>query len=333
MDLTIVSRSPVVAAALFALAACDGAGSTRSGVLPIAIPGSEPDPLHGVPIELTEAEYPADAAPLRLGVTPYVEVAEIRRIWTPIAKYIGRQLNVEVQLIVAGSYQDLIDRVVRGEVHVAAMSPLSYVMARERLPELQLVASQIANGAPYFSSIIIVRADDPAKTLQELRGAAFAFVDRASTSGYLMPYHALLREGITPERAFETIVYSGTHSQSIRDVASGRVRAAAVASGMLGLVASSGDVDIADLRMLANVGRIRYDAICLGPHVSPAAARKIQQAFLRLSVRTVEGRQVLRRNARIQGWVRAEDAHYDYVRRVRQELAEYHATLPAPQPP
>lgn len=38
-----------------------------------------------------------------------------------------------------------------------------------------------------YHSVVIVKADSPYKTLDDLKGKAFGFADPDSTSGYLIP--------------------------------------------------------------------------------------------------------------------------------------------------
>ena len=78
----------------------------------------------------------------------------------------------------------------------------------------------------HFKSYVIARTG--ALTLSDLKGKTFTFGSKSSTSGHVMPRYFLEKEGIVPERHFARVAYSGDHTKTVLDVASGAVDAGAV---------------------------------------------------------------------------------------------------------
>jgi len=268
----------------------------------------------------------ADLAPgrsrLRFGLTPYLEPVEMRRAWQPVTAYLRRVLGVPVDLVVARSYEDLIDQTISGRLDIVSISPLSYVEASDRAPGLKLVATEISGGSPTFSSLVIVRADDPAQTLADLKGYRARFVDVHSTSGFLMPKGALMASGIDIDRdlVFPGPRFSGSHTAVVAALAAGEIDVTAVASGMLATAARERGIDVGGLRILANAGRLPLDALCVYGAIPAAGRAKIAAAFLRLDTRTKEGRAVLGPSGRLSGWIPAVDSDYDAVRALRDRV-------------
>lgn len=77
------------------------------------------------------------------------------------------------------------------------------------------------------SAFIIVRADNPATTLEELRGTRFALNSVYSNSGMNLP-RLLLAPLAIDGRFFAAVVLSGSHSRSLELVASGAAEVASV---------------------------------------------------------------------------------------------------------
>ena len=310
------------------LLACAEAPS--SGIIPGGAPASsEIAPIADA--RLSPADLPPNTRELRFGVTPYLDLASLRAQFTPIARYVGSRLGVTVTVVTATTYDALIDLVVKGEVDIAALSPLSYVVARERAPDLRLVASELTSGSIHFSSLVLVRDDDPAQTLSELRGRRIGFVDERSTTGFLYPYDAFLTAGLDPERDFASVSLLRTHPAAVRSLMEGRVDAACVASGMFEVARDSAGasgrtlLDPTRVRVLANVGRVRYDSLVVRGAIPASGAAKIASVFGGLSRRTAEGRAVLAAAVRIAGWVAAADAHYSPIREVRARVDTHRA--------
>ncbi len=107
--------------------------------------------------------------------------------------------------------------------------PLTYIEALERGAKIEPIVATINKntGQPWYKACIIVKSESSIKTLKDLRGKRFSFVDKSSTSGYLMPLVAFQQLGIKPEQDFTKIIYAGNHSKSIAALEDGIVDASA----------------------------------------------------------------------------------------------------------
>ena len=70
------------------------------------------------------------------------------------------------------------------------------------------------------------------------------------------------------------------------------VDVAATYAGALGVARKQG-LDVGALRILAKTGRIPYDALVAGPHVSDRLAQRLTREVGRLNTQTEEGRRTL----------------------------------------
>ena len=275
-----------------------------------------PPPPTGAALLLQPEDLPPGQTVLRLGVTPYSSPAALTAELQPIANWLTGVLGVQVQLKIASNYEDLVAQFAAGQVDVALFSPLSYVMARRRVPDLHLLAQTLSYGAASYTSYILVRVDDPAQGLRDLKGRRMAWVDPFSTAGYLFPYDALLVAGVDPERDLRSTLFAGTHEAALAALVAGQVDAAAVSSSTL--VLKRGDpvhgLDLGSVRILARAGRIPYDATCARPAIPASGVRKISWALQNLDTRSQQGRAVLATAEGITGWIPAADDTYDGVR-------------------
>ncbi|MSP92237.1 MAG: phosphate/phosphite/phosphonate ABC transporter substrate-binding protein [Myxococcales bacterium] len=300
--------------------ACEPAAPARSGTLAVAATASEP--RDDLDLRIAADAFPTGGRRLRFGITPYNAPGEIRQQFSKLAEHMSTTLRVPVEIVPAREYGDLIAQVEAGQVDLALFSPLSYVIARRRMPDLRLLARTLTYGAPAYSSFIIVRTRDPARQLADLRRRSFAYVDKLSTAGFLFPYDAFLSQGLDPRRDLGQLVEAGTHERAVELVASGQVDAAAVSSGALTKVRESkgGMAAIGAVRILHKAGRIPYDALCARPGLPAGVAAKVAAAFHRLNTRSHVGRVVLAATDGVNGWIPAVDGDYDAVRAVLQRV-------------
>ncbi|MGM0576803.1 MAG: phosphate/phosphite/phosphonate ABC transporter substrate-binding protein [Myxococcota bacterium] len=301
--------------------ACDRqeSGSMTGG------PEPAPPPLTEGDFRLDPDALPGGREKLRFGVAPTMGREVALREFSPIAEFLEHELGVPVEMLIATSYGDLIDQVDAEKVDLALLPPLSYVLARERSDDVHLLMSVINRGRTHYSAFILVRMDDPASSLEDLMGRRIAFVDRSSTSGYLMPRAALLPKDIVPERDFEETIFTGSHVRAIRMLARGEVDAAATATGMLHVARRLGEEApeserLGHLRILYKTGRVPYDALCTVGDLPEEVLAKLEGAFLAMNTRNPEARAFLSATHGITGWAPAEDDFYDGVREVYRSV-------------
>lgn len=89
-----------------------------------------------------------------------------------------------------------------------------------------------------YSSAIVVRRDDPARRLADLRGRRCAVNERESNSGYNLLRVTLARAGARAP-FFSAVLYTGAHLESARAVAGLRADVAAIDCVSLALIGCS----------------------------------------------------------------------------------------------
>ncbi len=302
-----------------------------SGLL--ACSGSAPDGSSEMEPRSAEAEARV-AVPeerLRFAVTPIATKSVMEREYGPLTAHLAESLAVPVELVIPESYADITDRVVNGDVDAAILSPLAYVLTARRREGLRVIATPIAQGAPTYASYILVREDSGLAELEDLEGGSIAFVDRRSTSGFLYPYAFLLEQGIEPEEFFGKIEFKGDHAAVIEALRTKKVDAGATFAAATEFLDTKGSPP--DLRILAKTGRIPYDAVVVVPSVSETTAERLREALLALNTRTEQGRQILRSSSGINGFLAADDRHYDDIRRVLERVGTAAGIAPATSEP
>ncbi len=84
------------------------------------------------------------------------------------------------------------------------------------------------DGEARYRGVVVVRASDPARGLDDLRGAAIAWVDPDSFTGYRLPRAWMREAGIDPEAFFGASTFTHGHDRAVAAVREGIVRVAAV---------------------------------------------------------------------------------------------------------
>jgi phosphonate transport system substrate-binding protein len=145
--------------------------------------------------------------------------------YRPLIDYFAKALGRPARLIQRRNYQEINDLLARGGVDVAFVCTGAYL--REKGSMELLVVPRIG-GKTTYHSLLIVNANSPVGSFEQLRGKVFAFTDPLSQTGYFYPISLLEQMGEQPESFFARTIFTYSHDRSINAVARGLVDGAAV---------------------------------------------------------------------------------------------------------
>ena len=228
---------------------------------------SRPEPAP--PAVTAATEFPK--RPLRLGRIPHISQETTRTENAPLAKYLSEQLGRPFEVAVPKDYETTIAQLEAGEIDVAILAPLSYVVARKRMADLVLVAQLVAEGGGQYLAYIVAASDTPVSTLADVKGKRFAFVDKRSTTGYLLPLDMLMAAGLDPMKDLRETTFAGSHPAVVDMVLAHKADAGAIASTTFGHMRESKLNE--RLRILAKSDPVPFDAVVARPGYERAALR------------------------------------------------------------
>jgi phosphonate transport system substrate-binding protein len=249
---------------------------------------------------------------LRFGLTPFYSKDIQAENAAPLIRYLAEELNMPVELVIPESYTGIIDLLQRDEVDVAQISPFTCVQARSRIPDLEIIATAVAQGTTSYASYLVTRQDTPIEKLDDGRGKRIAFVDPSSGSGFLYPMLFFKNLQIEPETYFSEVFMAGSHDKALGALLTGRVDLATVSSDTLVSNRSVGPGG--NVRILANLGRIPYDCIAVRPGIPALLRHRLTRTFLGLSIHHRRGRETLVDYNLTNGFMPVPEDHYDSVR-------------------
>ncbi len=141
----------------------------------------------------------ADDGVLRFGVGLYQPDKEKNdATYRPLAEHLARQLGRPVKLYTVDTWEGLAKSLASGETDIALMGPWGYVLANH-VAGAQAVASILYDGKPEYFAVMVTHPRSGIKSIADLKGRTFAFGDKGSTSGYLIPYYHFQKNGIDPD--------------------------------------------------------------------------------------------------------------------------------------
>lgn len=263
--------------------------------------------------------------PLKFYLIPAQDMMTLQSQGQVLAKYLEKELGMYVELGLPTSYIAVVEAFGSKKADVAILNTFGYVLANEKYgvsAKLKLVN----RGRDEYYGQIIARADGP-KSVKELTGKRFAFVDPASTSGYVLPALLLKNENIK----IKEHVFSGTHDSVVMAVYQGKVDAGATFHAPPDEDGTPKDArwivrkqypDIFEkIKILQLTGPIPNDPVSFRKDLPEELKAKVVAALLKY-IKTDDGKKVLYDLYHVTDFKAAEDKDYDSVRKYLRDLGK-----------
>jgi len=207
-----------------------------------------------------------------------------------IGRMLSVALGIPVDAVVTTSYAAAIEAMCAGRADIGALNPFGYVLARDRTPPCAEVALvSVRFGLPYYRAQFNVRTDAKINSIAELKGKRFAYVDAASTSGFLFPRAEVKKLGFDPDRFFAETVFAGSHPNVILAVYRGQVDGGATFEDARSTIQRQFPDVLEKVKVIATTNPIPNDTFSINPKLSPDLRAKIKDRLLRIS-QTAEGK-------------------------------------------
>lgn len=250
---------------------------------------------------------------IRVALLPDENASTIIQNAQPLKAHLEKSLGRQVEIIVTTDYSSMIEAMRFGRIEVAYFGPLSYVLARSK-SEIEAFAVGLSRGVATYTSVVVVQADSPLKSMADIKGKMVAYGDVASTSSHLVPRAMLQDVGLVVNTDYKT-VYLGAHDAVARAVETGKVPAGALSKPIYESLIKAGKLDGSKMRVLAETQPIPNYPMALQSKLTPALKDQIRRAFLEIKD------PVILKSFRADGFAATDDKAYDVLRNTAKVLS------------
>ena len=235
------------------------------------------------PVIAAAADCPENGI-VRFGVEPYEASAKLVPVYDDLAALLGKKLGCKVEVLITTNYTAEIEAMRNDKLEIAQFGPLGYVLAHQIAKAEAFATFSKKDGSPdTYTAGIVTWPGSGIKTLEGVKGHAFAFSDPASTSGHLFPAYALRKAGIDPDRDVKP-VYAGSHTATFEALRNKKVDAGEMNSEQIESAKNAGIYDPKDFVELWRSGPIPTDPITVRGDLPQAMKDRLKEAVLGLDL-------------------------------------------------
>jgi phosphonate transport system substrate-binding protein len=251
---------------------------------------------------------------LNMGLVPGEDPRVMVNDNQALLDHMQKSLRMEVKPFVATDYNGVIEALRSKKLDIALLGPFSYVLATTVADVEAFALLETQKQGATYRSVIIARKDHGVRSLRDLAGKTFAFVDPSSTSGHLFPKAALIKAGYNPDTYFSRVIFSGGHDASAIAVQNGKVDGAAIADALLEIAYSRGMLKQDDVAVVWTSDPIPGPPIVYRRDLPADLKAKIRASFAQIHDMPWGPKTTIKR------WVPTDDAAYDGVRETAKLL-------------
>ena len=263
---------------------------------------------------------------LTIGLIPERNIFTQLDRYEPVAAYLSKRIGADIRLKVLTRYGNIIDNFVSAGLDGAFFGSFSYALAHVKLGVEPIARPETADGTSTYYGMIMVRKDEGIKTAQDMKGKVFAFVDRATTAGYLLPLAYFKENGIDDYRKFLGETYfAGTHEAAIYDLLDKKADICAAKNTVFTRLAARDNRLTQELVVLARSPDVPENGLAVRKDFDGDIRNELQKALLTMD-RDQEGVNILRQFG-AKRFVATTDGDYagvyKYVKQIGLNLSTY----------
>ncbi len=168
------------------------------------------------------AELGTAENPIKLHFVPSVDAKVIEDNSKKFKEYLEKVTPYKYEITIPQSFVAVVEAFGTKRADVAAINTFGYVLAHDKY-QAEARLTVIRHGFSTYQSQFIAKAGNGINKIEDLAGKKIAFVDAASTSGYLLPLKTLKEKKIEPKET----MFAQKHDNVVSMVYQGQVDAGA----------------------------------------------------------------------------------------------------------
>jgi len=238
----------------------------------------------------------AEARPsITIGLIPERNIFKQLDLYEPLAEYLSKRIGADIKLKVLTRYGNIVDNFVSAGLDGAFFGSFTYTLAHVKLGVEPIARPETVDGISTYYGLIMVRKDGGIKTAQDMKGKIFAFVDRATTAGYLLPLAYFKENGIDDYQTFLRETYfAGTHEAAIYDLLNKKADICAAKDTVFTRLAARDRRLTEELVLLARSPDVPENGLALRKNFDGAIKNELKKALLSMD-KDPEGLDVLKK--------------------------------------
>ncbi len=254
-----------------------------------------------------------------IGLIPEQNVFRQRERYQYLKQYLSRRIGVTVNFTSLSRYGNIVERFTAEKMDGAFFGSFSYALAHHQLGVEPLVRPVNLDGTSTYHGYLFVRKDSAIRTIADMKGKRFAYVDRATTAGYLFPLAYFRAHGVREPNSFlGEVFFAGSHDAAILAVLNREADIGVAKNTIYEQMSGENPRIGAELIILSASEVVPQNCLAVRRDMDPELKHALKDALLSMN-ETAEGKEALQRFG-ARGFIETRDSDYAYLYKLSAQV-------------
>jgi phosphonate transport system substrate-binding protein len=218
-----------------------------------------------------------------IGILPEMNVFKQKQRFKLLGEYLSKKTGVKVEFTILSRYGNIVDRFTAEKMDGAFFGSFTGALAIKKLGVIPLARPVNLDGASTYHGYLFTRKDSGIKSVKQMKNKKMAFVDKATTAGYLFPLVYLKENGITDtDHFFSETFFAGSHDAAISAVLNRKADVGAAKNSIYDRVRKLDPRVDSELIILAESPRVPSNGLCVRKDLPESLKNKLKSVLLGL---------------------------------------------------
>ncbi|MBU0483240.1 MAG: phosphate/phosphite/phosphonate ABC transporter substrate-binding protein [Proteobacteria bacterium] len=220
---------------------------------------------------------------LLIGLIPEMNIFKQKQRFTLLGEYLSEKTGIPVEFTILSRYGNIIDSFTSEKMDGAFFGSFTGAMAIQKLEVVPLARPVNLDGTSTYHGYLFVRKDSGIKSVNDMRGKRMAFVEKATTAGYIFPLAFLRENGITDSsNFFSESFFTGSHDAAIIAVLDRKADVGAAKHSIYDRVKKDNPRIEEEIAITARSPSVPSNGLCVRKTLDPEMQKKLKKALLDL---------------------------------------------------
>lgn len=223
----------------------------------------------------------AAAAELTIGLIPEQNVFRQVERYEPIGEYIRERTGLKLHFTILRRYGNIIDSFKAEKMDGAFWGSFTGALAIQKLGIEPIARPLWRDGTSTYHGYVFVRKDSGIRSVEQMKGKTIAFVDKATTAGFVFPVAYLREHGVADvSEYFKEQFFAGSHDAAITAVLEGKADVGCAKNTIFHMVAARNPKVEEELLILATSPTVPSNGLGIRKDLDPVVKEKLREALL-----------------------------------------------------
>jgi len=252
------------------------------------------------------------ARTLLIGLIPEQNIFKQMERYEPLMGYLHRKTGIKLKIKILPRYGNIIDNFNSSDLDGAFFGSFTYALAHAKIGVEAVARPVWLDNSSTYNGLIFVRKDVGIRTARDMKGKRFAFVDKATTAGYLLPLEYFHKNGISNYKGYlKESYFTGTHEDAIYDVLNKKADIGAAKNTVFQRIAKNDPRVMKELVVLERSPDVPENALALRSDIGVPVRDRLKDELLKMN-QDPDGKKVLEQFG-AQRFIETRNEEYDVI--------------------